>query len=86
MTVSHIAFSTRAPSKRFRLEGRIDEVAFHGNTGHLYLENANRVPLNVTIRNQARTTVPAAPKGVGKTGGDELWMSGDAADTLVLTS
>ncbi|MCZ6522817.1 MAG: TOBE domain-containing protein [Alphaproteobacteria bacterium] len=70
---------------RARLEGRIDEVAYSGNTNHVYLENASRVPLNFTIRNQARTTVPAAPKGVGQAGGDELWMSGDAADTLVLT-
>ena len=71
---------------RARLEGRIDEVACSGNTNHVYLENANRVPLSVTIRNQARTTLPAAPKGVGKAGGDELWMSWVGADTLVLTS
>ncbi|MEE8247804.1 MAG: TOBE domain-containing protein [Alphaproteobacteria bacterium] len=72
--------------ERVRLEGRIDEVAYSGNTSHVYLENETGVALSVTIRNQARTTVPAAPKGVGKAGGDELWMSWDAADTLVLTS
>ncbi len=83
MTVSHIAFSIRAPSKRFRLEGRIDEVAFYGTASHLQLENATAVPLSVTIRNQARTAPPTAPKGAI---GDELWMSWDAADTLVLTS
>ena len=63
MTVSHIAFSIRAPSKRYRLEGRIDEVAFYGTASHLQLENATAVPLSVTIRNQARTAPPTAPKG-----------------------
>ncbi len=80
VTVSHIAFSIREPSKRFRLEGRIDEVAYSGNTSHLYLENATGVPPGVTIRSAARTM---APKGVI---GNELWMSWDAAGTLVLTS
>ena len=62
---------------RARLEGRIDEVAYSGNTNHVYLENANRVPLNVPIRNQARATLPAAPKGVGKAGGDVSSAIGD---------
>ena len=69
--------------ERGRLEGRIDEVAYAGNASHFYLENATGVPLSVTIRNEARTTVPAAAKVVM---GDELWMSWDATDTLVLTS
>ena len=66
--------------ERVRLKGRIDEVAYYGNTSHLYLENATGVPLSVTMRNEARTTVPTVASG------DELWMSWDAADTLVLTS
>ena len=68
---------------RARLEGRIDEVAYSGNASPLYPENATAVALGVTIQNQARTTAPAAPKLAI---GDELWMSRDAVDTLVLTS
>jgi len=65
---------------RVRLRGRISEVAYYGNTSHVFLDNETGVPLSVTIQNQARTTAPKVAIG------DQLWMSWDPADTLVLTS
>jgi spermidine/putrescine ABC transporter ATP-binding subunit len=64
---------------RIRLRGRVSEVAYFGNESHIYLENATGTPVSVNLANATRTTTPSVAIG------DELWMSWDPADTLVLT-
>ncbi|MFZ5789809.1 MAG: ABC transporter ATP-binding protein [Pseudomonadota bacterium] len=64
---------------RIRLKGRVTEIAYYGGESHVFLENVTGVPINVNLANAARTTVPSVSIG------DELWMSWDPADTLVLT-
>jgi ABC-type Fe3+/spermidine/putrescine transport system ATPase subunit len=66
-------------SHRIRLRGRVSEVAYFGNESHIYLENATGVPVSVNLKNATRTTTPNVAIG------DELWMSWDPSDTLVLT-
>jgi len=70
---------TEPAASRIRLRGRVSEVAYFGNESHIYLENATGVPVSVNLTNAARTTTPNVAIG------DELWMSWDPADTLVLT-
>ncbi len=62
-----------------KLEGRITQVAYYGDESHVLLDNPTGVTIIANVQNdtrqaQARMTVD-----------DQLWLSWDAADTLILT-
>ncbi len=63
---------------RVRLRGRVHEIAYFGNESSIYLENPTGVEINVNVSNEARTTNSPFMTG------DELWISWNATDTLVL--
>ena len=65
-------------SDRVKLRGKVTEVAYFGDESAVFLENATGVNINVNVPNDARRT--AAPFAIG----DEMWISWNPADTLVL--
>jgi spermidine/putrescine transport system ATP-binding protein len=65
---------------RIRLRGRVTEVAYYGDESAVYLEDSSGISVNVNVPNEARSTTPAFAIG------DELWLSWNPADTLVLTA
>jgi ABC-type Fe3+/spermidine/putrescine transport system ATPase subunit len=67
------------PSDRVSLRGRVTELAYYGDESNVFLENETGVTVNVNVPNEARTTNSAFAIG------DELWLSWNPADTLVLT-
>ncbi len=65
---------------RIALRGRVTDVAYYGDESHVFLENATGVTITANVPNEARTTTPSIAIG------DELWLSWEPADTLVLTA
>jgi spermidine/putrescine ABC transporter ATP-binding subunit len=63
---------------RIRLRGRVTELAYYGDESAVFLENGTGVTINVNVPNEARRM--SAPFAIG----DELWLSWNPADTLVL--
>ena len=70
---------TEPGSDRVRLRGKVTEVAYFGDESAVFLENSTGVTVNVNVPNDARRTTPAFAIG------DEMWLSWNPADTLVLT-
>ena len=66
-------------SDRVSLRGRVTELAYYGDESNVFLENETGVTVNVNVANEARRTAAAFSIG------DELWLSWNPADTLVLT-
>jgi len=64
--------------QRIRLRGRVTEVAYYGDESHVYLQNATGVSVVANVPNAARSAAPAINLG------DELWLSWEPGDTLVL--
>ncbi len=65
---------------RIRLRGRVTELAYYGDESAVFLEESTGITVNVNVPNEARSTTPAFAIG------DELWLSWNPADTLVLTA
>ncbi|MGH6959439.1 MAG: ABC transporter ATP-binding protein, partial [Dongiaceae bacterium] len=65
---------------RIRLRGRVTELAYYGDESAVFLEESSGISVNVNVPNEARSTTPAFAIG------DELWLSWNPADTLVLTA
>jgi ABC-type Fe3+/spermidine/putrescine transport system ATPase subunit len=65
---------------RIRLRGRVTELAYYGDESAVFLEEGSGISVNVNVPNEARSTTPAFAIG------DELWLSWNPADTLVLTA
>lgn len=61
-----------------KLPVKITNMVYYGNTSHIYAENAGGLSLTVDFRNEARTVEPSIIIG------DEMWVSWQAEDTLVL--
>ncbi len=66
-------------SERIRLRGRVTEIAYYGDESAVFLETGTGQPINVNVPNEARSMT--SPFAIG----DELWLSWNPADTLVLT-
>ncbi|MEQ8666783.1 MAG: ABC transporter ATP-binding protein [Rhodospirillales bacterium] len=56
----------------------VSQVAYYGDESHLLLDNPTGVMITANVPNTSRSTRPRAVEG------DKLWLSWDAADTLVL--
>ncbi len=64
---------------RLGLRGAVTEVAYYGDESHVFVANETGVAIVANVPNEARSTRPTIAIG------DQLWVSWDAADTLVLT-
>lgn len=57
---------------------KITNMVYYGNASHIYVENARGLHLTVDFQNEARTTEPSIIIG------NEMWVSWQPEDTLVL--
>ena len=69
-----------APQGRIALRGRVSEVAYYGDTSHVYLRLESGQTISANLQNEARTSTAAVSVE------DDLWCSWDPRDTLVLQS
>jgi spermidine/putrescine transport system ATP-binding protein len=75
-----ISLDAQAPDgDRIKLRGRVTELAYYGGESHIYLENETGVSISANLKNAVRTTTSSISIG------DELWMSWNPSDTLVLS-
>jgi ABC-type Fe3+/spermidine/putrescine transport system ATPase subunit len=74
----HLNRDEPAPG-RVRLRGRVKEVAYYGDESHVFIEDAQGLVVTATVPNDQHTTQSSVAIG------DELWVSWEPADTLVLT-
>jgi len=56
----------------------VNEVAYYGDESAVFLSHDSGITVSVNVANEARKTTPAFAIG------DELWLSWNPADTLVL--
>ena len=61
-----------------RLPVKITNTVYYGNASHIYVENDRGLRLTVDFRNEARTLDPSIVIG------NEMWVSWQPEDTLVL--
>lgn len=64
---------------RVKFLSRVDNVVYYGNTSQVFLKNTAGEPLMAEIRNRESDTATSILIG------SEIWVSWQAADTLVLT-
>lgn len=57
---------------------KIINIVYYGNTSHIYVENIRGLSLTVEFQNEARATEPSLIIG------NEMWLSWQPEDTLVL--
>jgi hypothetical protein len=57
---------------------KIANMVYYGNASHIYMENAGGLCLTVDFQNEARTAEPSIIIG------NEMWVSWQPEDTLVL--
>ena len=74
----HLNRDEPAPG-RVRLRGRVKEVAYYGDESHVFIEDAQGLVVTANVPNDQHTTQSSVAIG------DELWVSWEPADTLVLT-
>ena len=67
-----------APQGRIALRGKVSEVAYYGDTSHVYLRLESGQTINATLRNETRTAAAAIRAQ------DDLWCSWNPRDTLIL--
>ena len=65
---------------RMALHGKVSEVAYYGDTSHVYVTDDAGRSISVNLQNEARRTASSVNVG------EELWCSWDPDDTLLLTS
>ncbi|MFQ5773393.1 MAG: ABC transporter ATP-binding protein [Kiloniellaceae bacterium] len=68
------------PEGRIALRGKVSEIAYYGDTSHVYVALDSGPTISAHLRNEARSAAPTIAVG------EELWCSWDPRDTLVLTS
>ncbi len=74
-----IRMGTIQPDTTLRTHGTIADWAYYGDTSHLYVTTETGLRVAVNVQNVTRQTVDSADIG------DEVWLSWDPEDTLVLT-
>jgi ABC-type Fe3+/spermidine/putrescine transport system ATPase subunit len=67
------------PAERIRLRGRVTQLLYYGDESEVFIETETGRTMNQTWYNDNRTI--QAPVSLG----DQVWLSWDPADTLVLT-
>ena len=61
-----------------RVEGRISDWAYYGDTSHIYVQTESGLRLSVTVQNETRETIEAFDLE------DRVWLSWQSSDMLVL--
>ncbi len=63
---------------RVRVHGRVSQVAYYGDTSHVFVTLDSGRTLSANLQNEARSVAPAVDVG------QELWCSWDPRDILIL--
>jgi ABC-type Fe3+/spermidine/putrescine transport system ATPase subunit len=63
---------------RISLHGKVSQVAYYGDTSHIFVTLDSGRTLSAIFQNEARSASPAVQIG------QELWCSWDSRDTLIL--
>ena len=62
-----------------RVEGKVRDVAYYGDTSHVVIEAADGLDLSVNVQNDSR------PGGAGVERGQTVWVHWAPEDSIVLT-
>ncbi len=65
---------------RICVHGRVSQIAYYGDTSHVFVILDSGRTISVNFQNEARSALPAIEVG------QELWCSWDPCDTLILRS
>jgi len=66
-------------AKLIKLQGKVRDVAYYGDTSHVVIEGTNNLDLSVTVQNESRTGEGALERG------QKVWVAFEPDDSLVLT-
>jgi spermidine/putrescine transport system ATP-binding protein/putrescine transport system ATP-binding protein len=67
-------------ANRIGLPGKVNQIAYYGDTSHVFVTLESGRTLSANLQNEARSTT------LGIAVGEEVWCSWDPGDVLVLTS
>lgn len=73
-----IRMAVSRPDSGLAVQGRIVDWAYYGDTSHIHVQPASGPPMSVTVQNDTRSTIENGEVG------DQVWLSWQAEDTLVL--
>jgi len=73
-----VRIHAEAAEGRISLHGRVSQVAYYGDTSHVFVALDSGGTLSAIFQNEARSAEPAVQIG------QELWCSWDPRDTLIL--
>ncbi len=73
-----VRIHAEAAEGRISLHGRVSQVAYYGDTSHVFVALDSGRTLSAILQNEARSAEPAVQIG------QELWCSWDPRDTLIL--
>ena len=71
--------TTEPMSSAIRLQGKVRDVAYYGDTSHVLIEGKDGLDLSVNVQNDTRTG------GVGVERGQSVWVHWASEDSIVLT-
>ncbi|MCB1380442.1 MAG: ABC transporter ATP-binding protein [Alphaproteobacteria bacterium] len=66
-------------AKLIKMEGKVRDVAYYGDTSHVVVEGAGDMQLAVTVQNESRGGEGSLARG------QPVWVSFEPADSIVLT-
>ncbi len=73
-----IRMDSHKPDSALRMNGRIVDWAYYGDSSHIFVQPEDGPRMSVTIQNETRTTIKNADIG------NHVWLSWQPGDTLVL--
>ena len=74
-----LKIATSEPSTAIRVQGKVRDVAYYGDTSHVVIEAADGLDLSVNVQNDTRLG------GSGVERGQSVWVSWAPEDSIVLT-
>ena len=79
MRPEKLKIAAAEPSSPIRIQGRVRDVAYYGDTSHVVVEAADGLNLSVNVQNETRHG------GSGVERGQNVWVYWTAEDSIVLT-
>ena len=74
-----LKIATTEPNSAIRVQGKVRDVAYYGDTSHVVIEAADGLDLQVNVQNDTRLG------GSGVERGQSVWVSWAPEDSIVLT-
>jgi putative spermidine/putrescine transport system ATP-binding protein len=64
--------------KAIKIKSKVSAIVYYGSTSHVYLENETGIRLSVDVQNEETNSATSIVVG------NEMWVSWDPEETLVL--